>query len=63
MDVPTFWGLLDQLDWRHEGDDDRVRHDGRVAKPRYPLAQVAAQRGPGGVVAAHAMDTAAWRRR
>lgn len=24
MDEATFWGLLDQLDWRHEGEDDRV---------------------------------------
>jgi hypothetical protein len=24
MDDATFWGLIDLLDWRHEGDDDRV---------------------------------------
>ena len=24
MDDATFWGLLERLDWTHEGDDDRV---------------------------------------
>lgn len=24
MDDRTFWSLIDRLDWRHEGDDDRV---------------------------------------
>jgi hypothetical protein len=24
MDDDVFWDLLDTLDWRHEGDDDRV---------------------------------------
>jgi uncharacterized protein DUF4240 len=24
VDDATFWGLIDLLDWRHDGDDDRV---------------------------------------
>lgn len=24
MDDATFWGLIERLDWAHEGDDDRV---------------------------------------
>jgi hypothetical protein len=24
MDDATFWGLVERLDWTHEGDDDRV---------------------------------------
>lgn len=40
MDDATFWSLIDRLDWRHEGDDDRVVMPVVKALRQMPLDEI-----------------------
>lgn len=61
MDDATFWGLLDKLDWRHEGDDDRVVAPVVRALTELPLEDIESFQN----ILAHklyALDGRAWAR-
>ena len=61
MDDDTFWGLLDKLDWRHQGDDDRVVAPVVRALTEMPLEEIESFQN----ILAHklyALDGRAWAR-
>jgi len=61
MDDDAFWGLLDKLDWRHEGEDERVVAPVIRALKKLPLEEIESFEN----ILAHklyALDGRAWAR-
>lgn len=61
MNDSAFWRLLDELDWRHQGDDDRVVAPVIAALTRLPLKEIESFQN---ILARklHALDGRAWAR-